>query len=55
MEGLLLLQKAIAQERRPLSWVVGDQGAHRNPMPAQRDLKQAERQAQTTLRTPDSV
>jgi NADH-quinone oxidoreductase subunit B len=55
MEGLLLLQKAITQERRPLSWVIGDQGVHRNPMPAQRDLKQAERQAQTTLRPPDSV
>jgi NADH-quinone oxidoreductase subunit B len=55
MEGLLFLQKAIAQERRPLSWVIGDQGVHRNPMPAQRDLKQAERQAQTTLRSPDSV
>jgi NADH-quinone oxidoreductase subunit B len=55
MEGLLLLQKAITQERRPLSWVIGDQGVRRNPMPAERDLKQAERQAQTTLRPPDSV
>jgi NADH-quinone oxidoreductase subunit B len=55
MEGLLLLQKAIAQERRPLSWVIGGQGVHRNPMRAERDRKQAERQAQTTLRPPDSV
>ena len=55
MEGLLLLQKAIAQERRPLSWVIGDQGVRRNPMPAERDRKQAERQAQTTLRPPDTV
>jgi NADH-quinone oxidoreductase subunit B len=55
LEGLLLLQKSIAAERRPLSWVIGDQGVYRAPLPAQRDLKQAERQAQTTLRTPDSV
>ena len=55
LEGLLLLQKSIGQERRPLSWVVGDQGVYRAPLPAQRDLKQAERIAQTTLRTPDSV
>jgi NADH-quinone oxidoreductase subunit B len=55
MEGLLLLQKAITQERRPLSWVIGEQGVQRNPMPAERDRKQAERQAQTTLRPPDSV
>jgi NADH-quinone oxidoreductase subunit B len=55
MQGLILLQQAVAQERRPLSWMIGEQGVHRTPMPAQRDLKQAERQAQTTLRTPDSV
>jgi NADH-quinone oxidoreductase subunit B len=55
MQGLLLLQDAVAHERRPLSWVIGDQGVHRAPLPAQRDLKQAERQAQTTLRTPDAV
>jgi NADH-quinone oxidoreductase subunit B len=55
VQGLMLLQNAIAAERRPLSWVIGDQGVYRAPMPAQRDLKLAERQAQTTLRTPDSV
>jgi NADH-quinone oxidoreductase subunit B len=55
IQGLMLLQNAIAAERRPLSWVIGDQGVHRAPMPAQRDLKHAERQAQGALRTPDSV
>jgi NADH-quinone oxidoreductase subunit B len=35
--------------------VIGDQGVQRNPMPAERDRKRAERQAQTTLRPPDSV
>src|ERR1700756_5337701 len=54
LEGLMLLQKSIGQERRPLSWVVGDQQVYRAPLPAQRDVKLAERQAQTTLRTPDS-
>jgi NADH-quinone oxidoreductase subunit B len=55
VQGLLLLQNAIAAERRPLSWVIGDQGIYRTPLPAQRDLKLAARQGQTTLRTPDSV
>ena len=55
LQGLLLLRDAVAHERRPLSWVIGEQGVHRAPLPAQRDLKQAERQAQTTLRTPDEV
>ena len=29
VEGLLLLQKAVGNERRPLSWVVGPQGVER--------------------------
>src|ERR1700687_3174293 len=33
-EGLLLLQKAVGTERRPLSWVVGPQGTVRPPMPS---------------------
>ena len=55
LQGLMMLQDSIGKERRPLSWVVGDQGIYKANMPAQRDLKQAERQAQTILRTPDSV
>jgi NADH-quinone oxidoreductase subunit B len=51
----MLLQDAIAAERRPLSWVIGDQGVYRAPLPAQRDLKLARRQATGALRTPDSV
>ena len=27
LQGLMLLQESIGQERRPLSWVVGDQGS----------------------------
>ncbi len=55
MQGLILLLQAIAKEQRPLSWVVGDQGVYRAPMPIERDRKLAERRAQTTLRTPDQV
>jgi NADH-quinone oxidoreductase subunit B len=55
MHGLLLLQKAIDVERRPLSWVIGDQSVHRAPLPADRDVQLARRRAATTLRTPDSV
>lgn len=55
MEGLLLLQKAIGTEKRPLSWVVGPQGVSRLPLPSQRDLKRPERQKETYLRSPDSI
>jgi len=55
MRGLLLLQEAIGKERRPLSWIVGPEDERRSAMPTQRDLLQAERAEQTTLRPPDRL
>ena len=55
MQGLILLQKSIASERRALSWVVDDQGVHRIPKPSQRDLHREERMRADKLRAPDSV
>ncbi|MGH9360262.1 MAG: NuoB/complex I 20 kDa subunit family protein [Terriglobia bacterium] len=53
--GLTLLQKAVGSEKRPLSWVVGPEGVERASLPADRDLKRAERQQATFLRPPDTV
>ncbi|TXH03099.1 MAG: NADH-quinone oxidoreductase subunit B [Nevskiaceae bacterium] len=55
LQALMLLQDAIGKERRPLSWVVGDQGIYKANMPAQRLLHREERMAATKLRTPDQV
>lgn len=55
LEGILLLRDAVGKEKRPLSWVVGDQGTHKARMPAMRDQKAAHRQTLTVLRTPDQV
>ena len=55
MEGLLLLQKAVGTERRPLSWLVGSQVTHRPVMPSQRDIKRKERQKENDLRSPDEI
>lgn len=55
LQGLMLLQESIGKERRPLSWVMGEQGIYRANLPAQRDVRLAERQAQTILRTPDTI
>jgi len=55
LKGLMLLQDSIRAERRPLSWVVGDQGVYKQTMPIQRDLRNAERVSATTLRSPDEV
>ena len=55
LEGLLLLQKAVGTERRPLSWVVGSQETVRAPLPSMRDLMRPSRQKATILRKPDDV
>jgi NADH-quinone oxidoreductase subunit B len=55
LEGLMLLQKAVGSERRPLSWVVGPQGVERPQLSSMRDLKRAEREKIATLRSPDEV
>ncbi len=55
MEGLLLLQKAVGTEKRPLSWVIGPQGVERASLSPQRDMKRAERQHAMVLRPPDHI
>lgn len=55
LEGLLLLQKAVEVQQRPLSWVVGPQGTTRPPLPSMRDLMRPFRQEATVLREPDEV
>lgn len=55
LQALMLLQESIGKERRPLSWVVGEQGVYRPQMQPERDRKQAQRIAVTNLRTPDQI
>ena len=55
LQGLMLLQDSIATERRPLSWVVGDQGIHKLEVPSQREQRREERMSATTLRAPNQV
>ncbi|WP_324044170.1 NuoB/complex I 20 kDa subunit family protein [Aeromonas dhakensis] len=55
LQALMLLQDSIGKERRPLSWVVGDQGIYRPQMPAEKDSKRGERINVTNLRTPDEI
>jgi len=55
MQGLMMLQDAIEQERRPLSWVVGDQGVYRQEPVSNRDRLQEERNRATQLRGPGTV
>lgn len=55
LQGLMLLQESIGKERRPLSWVVGDQGIYRADMPSQREANRDRRIQVTNLRSPDDV
>ena len=55
IEGLQMLQHVVGTERRPLSWVVGDQTVRRPPAPSMRDLKRVARSKAVGLRSPDAV
>jgi NADH-quinone oxidoreductase subunit B len=55
LEGLLLLQDAVGDEKRPLSWVVGPQDVIRPPRPSMRDLKREQRTQATVLRSADEI
>jgi NADH-quinone oxidoreductase subunit B len=53
LEGLTLLQDAIGNEKRPLSWVLPSTEGAAMPTVSQRDRKHAARQQQTRLKSPD--
>ena len=55
MQGLTLLQEAVKNTRRPLSWVVGEDGNVSKYAPSQRDQKTPERAKVENLAEPSSV
>lgn len=56
LQGLMLLQQAIGQERRPLSWTVGDQSVLKpTEKPSYRDLLTEARMRTRELRSPDEL
>jgi len=56
LQGLIMLQESIGRERRPLSWVINDQGIiQKEANPVQRVVRGPERIAARELRSPDDV
>jgi NADH-quinone oxidoreductase subunit B len=55
MEGLLLLQKSVGTEKRPLSWLIGPQGVQKAETISHKDLKLSIRKKVTTYSSPDSI
>lgn len=52
LQGLIMLQDAIGQEKRPLSWMVGEHEMIPAEKRSQRDLKRDERMKATQLKDP---
>jgi len=55
MEGLMLLAKSVGQEKRPLSWALGEQGVIRPGKISMKDTKAEMRKGMTTFRSPDGL
>ncbi|MCY4013052.1 MAG: NADH-quinone oxidoreductase subunit B [Gammaproteobacteria bacterium] len=55
MQGLTLLQEAVKNTRRPLSWMIGEDGSVAKYDPSQRDLMTPERMRATKLAEPTTV
>lgn len=55
MQGLTLLQESIKNTRRPLSWVIGEDGSVAKYAPSQRDIRTPDRMKVTDLAEPTTV
>ncbi|UAJ65526.1 NADH-quinone oxidoreductase subunit B [Candidatus Schneideria nysicola] len=49
IQALLLLKESIAKERRPLSWIIGEQGIYRANMQSERERKRQKRIAVSNI------
>jgi NADH-quinone oxidoreductase subunit B len=55
MQGLVLLGKAVREEKRPLSWVIGEQGVIRPEMTPMKEQRKEERMKMVHFSTPDTI
>src|SRR5215213_962212 len=55
MQGLVLLGEAVSKEKRPLSWVIGEQGVIKPELTSMKDQKREERMNMTHFRTIDEI
>lgn len=53
MEGLLLLVESVGKEKRPLSWVIGEQGVIKPEEISVKRRKYEQRKTMTSFRSPD--
>jgi NADH-quinone oxidoreductase subunit B len=55
MQGLVLLGEAVQSERRPLSWVIGEQGVEKPKLMPMKDKRREERMNMVNFRPIDEV
>lgn len=55
MQGLVLLGKAVGEEKRPLSWVIGEQGVIRPEMTPMKEQRKEERMKMVHFSSTDTV
>src|SRR5205085_2713021 len=55
MQGLVLLGESVRQEKRPLSWTIGEQGVIKPVITPMKEQKRAERMGMVDFRTIDEV
>lgn len=55
MEGLTLLAKSVGQEKRPLSWAIGEQGVIRPEKISVKDTKSEMRSKMVNFKSPDEI
>lgn len=55
MEGLVMLNKAVGKEKRPLSWVIGPQGIVKAEKTSMRELKHPERMKMNKITPPSEI
>lgn len=55
MQGLVLLSESVGKEKRPLSWVIGEQGVIRPQLQSMKDRKREERKEMIDFRPVDEI
>lgn len=55
MQGLVLLAEAVGKERRPLSWLIGEQGVIKPQMTSMKEQKRNERMEMVNFRSIDKL
>jgi NADH-quinone oxidoreductase subunit B len=55
IQGLMLLQKSISKERRPLSWVIGDQKIYKANMKSQKEKNRLKVRSMYDFKDPNKI